>query len=100
MASAPTPLTIVADIRAVDGKAALVHAELEKLVAPTRAEAGCLRYDLHRDRADPAHFLFYETWADRDLWQAHMSAPHIASYLAATDGAMDAFTVTEMERVA
>ena len=95
-----TPLTIVADIRAAAGKEALVHAELERLVEPTRAEAGCIRYDLHRDHADPRHFLFYETWEDRGLWQAHMNAPHLAAYMTATQGAVDAFAVTEMERVA
>ncbi|KIT16617.1 putative quinol monooxygenase [Jannaschia aquimarina] len=94
------PLTIIADIRAEAGREDLVHAELAKLVAPTRAEAGCLQYDLHRAHEDGRHFFFYETWEDRDLWQAHMAAPHIASYLAATEGAVASFTVTEMERVA
>lgn len=94
------PLTIVADITAAAGKTDLVQAELEKLVEPTRAEDGCIQYDLHRDHANPAHFLFYETWKNRDLWQAHMSAPHLAAYMRSTEGAVDRFVVTEMERVA
>jgi len=31
----------------------LVRAELEKLVPITRAEEGCVRYDLHQDDEDP-----------------------------------------------
>ena len=89
------PLTIVAHIRALPE-----WAELEKLVAPTRAEAGCLQYDLHRDDEDPAHFLFFENWESRELWQAHMAAPHLAAYLEAVDGEVADFTVHEMSRIA
>ncbi|WP_349358761.1 putative quinol monooxygenase [Stappia sp.] len=94
------PLTIVATIHARPDREALVRQELEKLVAPTRAEPGCIRYDLHHDIKSPGHFLFYETWASRDLWQAHMNAPHIAAYMEATEGAVEAFVVSEMERLA
>ena len=93
------PLTIVANIHAAPGRADLVHAELRKLVEPTLKEEGCFQYDLHRDNDDPAHFLFYETWESRELWQAHMQAPHLSAYLQATDGVVDKFTITEMERV-
>ena len=94
------PLTIVAHIHALPDRAEHVRAELEKLVAPTRAEAGCLQYDLHRDDEDPAHFLFFENWESRELWQAHMAAPHLAAYLEAVDGEVADFTVHEMSRIA
>ena len=40
-------LTILAQITAVEGKEAFVRAELEKLIIITRAEDGCIQYDLH-----------------------------------------------------
>ncbi len=70
-------LTIVANITAKAGTTDLVKAELEKLVPITRAEAGCLRYDLHQDNESPVHFMFYETWESRELWQKHMNAQHL-----------------------
>jgi quinol monooxygenase YgiN len=94
------PLTIVANIHAAPGKEDLVQAELEKLVAPTRAEQGCLQYDLHRDNEDPAHFMFFENWETRELWQAHMNAAHLAAYMEATQGAVEQFTLFEMTRIA
>jgi quinol monooxygenase YgiN len=94
------PLTVVADIQAAPGHEDFVGAALETLVPITRAEPGCARYDLHRDHHDPAHFLFYETWDSRELWQAHMNAPHLAAYLAATEGKVARFAVHEMRRVA
>ena len=89
-------LTIVAHIRAKEGKQALVHEELVKLIAPTRAEAGCVNYDLHRDNDDDCHFLFFENWETRDHWLAHMETEHIKAYLEAAEGAVEEFNVSEM----
>lgn len=93
------PLTILAQITAEPGKEALVKAELEKLVPITRAEKGCIRYDLHSDNDASGYFVFYETWENRDLWQTHMNAPHLAAYMKATEGAVRTFTLNEMTKV-
>lgn len=93
-------LIIVAHIHAKPENESQVRAELEKLIPITRAEEGCIQYDLHRDNEDPAHFMFYETWASRDLWQTHMNAPHLAAYMKATDGMVAEFTLHEMTKIA
>lgn len=92
-------LTIVAHIRAEADRIDLVKSELEKLIAPTRADAGCLQYDLHRDNDDPAHFMFYENWESRELWQDHMKNPNLRAYMAATAGAVAEFTLHEMTHI-
>ncbi|MDV7142458.1 putative quinol monooxygenase [Tropicimonas sp. TH_r6] len=89
-------LTIVANIIANPDKIELVKAELLKLISPTRAEEGCINYDLHQDNENPAHFFFYENWETRPLWQAHMEAPHLKAYQVATEGAIATFSVIEM----
>ncbi|MEM7176074.1 MAG: putative quinol monooxygenase [Pseudomonadota bacterium] len=94
------PLTILAQITAAPGKEDLVRTELEKLVPVTRAEPGCLQYDLHHDNEAPGFFVFYENWESRELWQTHMNAPHLAAYMQATDGAVDAFVLNEMTKIA
>ncbi len=93
-------LTIVAHIRAKSDQIDLVKAELLKLIEITRAEAGCLNYDLHQDNENPAHFLFYENWESRELWQTHMNNKHLKGYMAATDGAVEDFTLSEMTQIA
>ncbi|MET4805387.1 putative quinol monooxygenase [Limibacillus sp. MBR-115] len=95
-----TKLTIVANIHATPDQIDLVKAELVKLVPTTRAEAGCIQYDLHRDDDDPAHFMFYETWETRALWQTHMNAPHLTAFMEATNGAVAEFTLNEMTVIA
>ena len=94
-----TQLTIVANIKAKADEIDLVQAELEKLIPITRAEEGCLQYDLHQDNENPAHFLFFENWESRELWQSHMSAQHLQDYMTATDGADEEFTLNEMSRI-
>ncbi|MBY8978332.1 antibiotic biosynthesis monooxygenase [Rhodobacteraceae bacterium NNCM2] len=95
-----TKLTIVANIHANDDKIDPVKAELLKLIPITRAEKGCINYDLHQDNENPAHFTFYENWESRELWQEHMSGPHLAAYMAATEGAVAEFTLNEMTQIA
>ncbi|MEM1156594.1 MAG: putative quinol monooxygenase [Pseudomonadota bacterium] len=94
-----TALTIVANIQANQDKIELVKSELLKLIPITRAENGCIQYDLHQDNDDPAHFTFYENWESRELWQTHMNAPHLPAYMSATDGAVAEFTVSEMTKI-
>ncbi|WP_299888189.1 putative quinol monooxygenase [uncultured Ruegeria sp.] len=89
-------LTIVANIKANPDKIDLVKAELIKLIDTTRAEEGCINYDLHQDNDNPAHLVFYENWESRELWQTHMGAQHLRDYLEATDGSVAEFTLNEM----
>ena len=93
-------LTIVAHITAKSDQIELVKAELEKLIDITRSEEGCLQYDLHQDNEYPAHFMFYESWNSRELWQTHMNNQHLRDYMAATDEAVEVFTLHEMTHVA
>jgi quinol monooxygenase YgiN len=92
-------LTIVANIKANADKIELVKAELIKLIEVTRAEEGCLQYDLHQDNENPAHFMFFENWESRDLWQLHMNAQPLKDYVAATEGAIEDSTLNEMRQI-
>jgi quinol monooxygenase YgiN len=58
---------------------------LQAQVAPTRAEAGCIDYDLHVDAADPCVFVFYENWTDRAALDAHLAMPHLRPLLSQID---------------
>ena len=95
-----TQLTIIANIIAKEDKIELVKSELLKLIDVTRAEQGCINYNLHQDNEDPKHFLFYENWESRELWQTHMDNQHLKDYLAATKGAVDSFKLNEMTSIA
>jgi quinol monooxygenase YgiN len=79
-------LHVVAHIEAADGHEALVQQTLEGYCEPTRAEAGCLRYDLFRDLSNPRQFTFIEEWESADHLAAHAQSAHINAGRAILDG--------------
>ncbi len=93
------PLTIVARMTAKPGKADDLAIELAKLIAPTLVEAGCLQYDFHRDLENPGNFLFFENWATKDQWLAHMESPQLLAYKTVADDLVDVFELFQMEKV-
>lgn len=55
---------------------------LTALLAPTRAEPGCLIYELHRDPKNAGKFMFYERFLSQEAHEAHDASPHIQSWRA------------------
>lgn len=88
-------LTIIADITTKPDQVEMVKAELDKLLPITRGEAGCIDYNYHQDNNNEAHFIFYENWESRDLWQQHMNAPHMVGYAEVTKEAVLDWTLIE-----
>jgi quinol monooxygenase YgiN len=78
----PTPLTLLAELKAKPGKTAELAQRLQALVAPTRAEAGCLGYVLHRSSDDPDLFVLYEQWRSRHDLDLHLATPRLVDFFA------------------
>jgi quinol monooxygenase YgiN len=83
-------LTYVVFLRAKDGQALLLEAELRALVNPTRKEEGCLQYDLHRGADNAGTFLFHEVWETREHHTAHTKTPHFLRWNARKDALLAA----------
>ena len=94
-----TPLTIVANITARKNQIELVKKELQKLIEPSRAEKGCLSYELYQDNDNPAHFVFYETWESEEDLKKHMESEHTQHMLAETKDALDKFLVIKLTKL-
>ena len=56
-----------------------VRRVLLELIESSRAEAGCLKYELLQNAENPTDFTFVETFASDDALKAHAAAPYIAS---------------------
>ena len=72
----------VVDVRAAEGRADAVVAAFEACTAGTHEEQGCLLYALHRDAADPHHFVLVERWRSQEDLDAHFQTTHVADLLA------------------
>lgn len=71
--------SVVAQLRANSDRASALGEALVALAAPIRAEPGCLRYVVFRDRDDPALFHLVEDWASDEALEAHFETPHFES---------------------
>ena len=69
-------------MEAVPGREDELVAQLTALLAPSREEAGCLAYQLHRDPEHPGKLLFYEKFKDQAALDAHLATPHFQKFLA------------------
>ena len=74
-------LTNLAFFRARPGQTQALGSALSALVDPTRAEAECLNYDLHRSIDDADVWFVYENWRSAEGLEAHMRAPHLQAFL-------------------
>jgi quinol monooxygenase YgiN len=79
-------LIVVATITAKQGNEVLVREALERVVPLSRAEAGCLRYDLHVDLGNHASFIMLETWRDQAVLTEHEGSAHFQDLVKAIGG--------------
>lgn len=73
---------IVAILTAKTAQAEALKALLDGMTGPSRAEAGCLRYDLWRDQANAERFVLDELYVDDAAIAAHKETAHFRDYLA------------------
>jgi quinol monooxygenase YgiN len=78
-------VTLVVSLRAREGQETILEAELRALVAPTRKEDGCLRYDLYRSTDTPGALLLHEVWETREAHTEHTHSPHFLRWNARKD---------------
>lgn len=74
-------VTVVATFEARPGKETELRQALVGLVGPTRAEPGCINYDLHILPEHPARFLFHENWTTKAALEVHLQSPHVQALL-------------------
>ncbi|MCH7337001.1 putative quinol monooxygenase [Acinetobacter sp. NIPH 2699] len=48
----------------------------QELVEKTKAEVGCIAYDLYHDIKQKGHFVFIEEWVDRAALDQHVQSEH------------------------
>lgn len=78
-------VTLAVILRPREGQEMMLEAELRALIAPTRKEDGCIRYDLHRSAEGPGAFLLHEIWETRQHHTAHTKTDHFLRWNARKD---------------
>lgn len=95
-------LTVVAYMRAAEGKTEELRSALEALIQPTSQEEGYVNYDLHQGVEDPRFFTFYENWHSGEHLDAHLAAPHLVAVADRMGDLLDesGLTVNRVRRIA
>ncbi len=82
-------VTVVARCKAKPGMEQRVRDEILALVGPTRAEAGCINYDLHVSLDDPGLFMLYENWTSKEALDQHLATPYLERFKALAPEILD-----------
>jgi len=75
VAGSPTQLTLIPFFTIKAGEVEAVRRAHLSVVESTRAEPGCIDYDLYQSLEDPSVLFFYENWTDADALDAHVNTP-------------------------
>jgi len=70
-------IRVVASFVAKPESVAEVKRILTDMIGLTRAEAGCITYELLQNADDPTDFTFVEEWSSRADLDRHSEADHI-----------------------
>ena len=92
-------LTVIARMRAKEGKEQELREALEGLIEPTSQEKGYVNYDLHQGVEDPRWFFFYENWDSVEDLDAHLRAPHLVEFAGRLDEFLDESGPLVIERL-
>ena len=70
-------LRVVAHLTAKPDKIEETRQALVGLIDPTRAENGCIRYELMQNNSDATDFTFVEEWSGEEALDSHLQTEHI-----------------------
>ena len=68
-------ITAVTLIHGIPGKEEELKRHLLSLAGPTRAEKGCITYDLYQSPDQKHEFMRFEVWESLDALEAHKKTP-------------------------
>ncbi len=75
-------IVVAGTVRVDPAKLATARVEMEKMIAASRAEDGCIAYSYSIDVLDPRVAHVFEVWRDREALERHFETPHIAAWRA------------------
>jgi quinol monooxygenase YgiN len=75
-------IVLVARLKVKDGAVVEAKKLALSLVAPSRAEAGCINYDIHQAIDDETVFVWHETWTNKAAIDEHFEKPFFLEFFA------------------
>lgn len=89
MANPAEEIFAVAEIRPHDAQNQDLFDAVEVLAVATRAEDGCLRYDVFQSTDGTGNIVILEVWQDAEALRLHGETDHIAAFKLVARGHSD-----------
>jgi quinol monooxygenase YgiN len=84
-ASKTTEIVVLATAKAKPGKETDLEEALREAAAPTKAQHGCLQFELYRSAEDPAVMMAFERWSSNEDHERHLQGDHIKTLMTRFD---------------
>ncbi|MEQ5091640.1 putative quinol monooxygenase [Providencia rettgeri] len=78
-------ISVIAVLKAKQGKIDALKQALQDLLLPTRREWGNMEYIVFQLRDSPDMFYVRESWRGQDALDEHMTLPHFQSFISLMD---------------
>ena len=94
-------ILITGTFRIPPGNVAAARPEMERMIAESRSEDGCLHYSYAKDILEPGLIRVTELWRDQAVLDAHAASDHLAAWreswesLQIGDRSLSAYEVAE-----
>ena len=85
-----TEIVILATAKAIPGKVTTLREALMEVATPTRAQKGCIRFDLFQSAQDPHAIIALEHWASKEDHEKHLQGEHVKTLMSRFDGVLAA----------
>lgn len=92
-------IVLIARLKVKDDAVEEARRAALKIVADSRAEAGCVNYDIHQAIDDPTVFIWHETWIDKSAIDEHFETECFKEFFASVEqfaAAPPQITLTKM----
>jgi quinol monooxygenase YgiN len=82
-------IVLIAGLRSRPGRENELRELLRDGLEPSRADQGCIAFDLHQSAVDPELFCIYQLWQDETALEAHMHTEHAQIFKTALPGLLE-----------
>jgi quinol monooxygenase YgiN len=73
-------ILILGTVRLAPARLDAARGAMERMVAASRAEPGCIAYNYAQDVLEPEIVHVIEKWSDREAVSFHFATPHMAEW--------------------
>jgi quinol monooxygenase YgiN len=83
------PFSLVVGLKVKRDHVETLTAAAKKAQGSSRAEPGCLRYEVQQNLEEPGEFAILESWRDLKALQDHFASPHFAEFIKVIGSAVE-----------